>query len=154
MPVKEYVNSRCSISNCRQRGRHAEPFISTRGPRRADFARWGGTRGPRCADFARWGGTRGDRHRRERNLSDAARARTAADGWRAAREYRAPRFVGHAGGRLAGPARRARGGASPVRVHAHRRDSDRRTATGPAVGPVRDPAPWVARTLVPNAAQI
>ncbi len=45
MPVKEYVNSRCSISNCRQRGRHAEPFISTRGPRRADFARWGGTRG-------------------------------------------------------------------------------------------------------------
>ena len=41
--------------------------------------------------------------------------------------------------RLARPARRARCGASPLRVRSHGRDSDRRTATRPAVGSVRDP---------------
>src|SRR5207247_7140893 len=128
-----------------------EPFISTRGPRRADFARWGGTLGPRRADFARWGGARGDRHHRERDLSDAPRARAATDGRRPARAHRAPRPVGHARRRLAGAARRARRGASPLRVCSHGRDSDPPTATGSAAGFVRDAAPWVARTLVPHA---
>ena len=47
-------------------------------------------RGPRGADCARWGGTRGDRHHRERDLSDAARARASADRRRSARAHRAP----------------------------------------------------------------
>jgi hypothetical protein len=72
--------------------------------------------GPPRADCARWGGSRGDHHLRKRDVSDAARARTTADGRRAGRAHRAPRSVGHARRRLAGPARRPRRGASPLRV--------------------------------------
>ena len=77
---------------------------------------------------------------REGHLSDAARARAALDGQRSGRADRAPRPVGHARRRLAGSARRARRGASPLRVRSHGRDSDRRTAARPATGSVRDRA--------------